>query len=188
MLRSRVVALLKVLLPLAALALLSTLFLLARQPGGDGGLPYADVRRDAMQGDAQIRGPHFSSVTSDGAMVALSAEQATPGAGGGAASEVVLNWQSPDGLSADLTAPAAQMRDGLIGLTGGVRMQTSNGWRLDSDTLSASTDHSLITADGGVRGTGPLGRVEAGQMQLRRDADGQAVLDLTGGVHLIYRP
>lgn len=186
MLRSRVVALLKVVLPLVALGLLSMLFLLSRQPGGGSALPYADGV--ALQGDAQIGRPHFSSVTRDGALIALSAETASPGDGGGAARDVALNWQSPDGLVANLTAPAAQVKNGRIDLSDGVRMVTSNGWQLDTQTLSAATEQSMILAEGAVKGDAPLGQVEAGRLQLTRDAKGNEVLDLTGGVHLIYRP
>ncbi|MEO0504251.1 MAG: hypothetical protein AAFZ14_13070, partial [Pseudomonadota bacterium] len=63
---SRFVAWLKVLLPLAALALLSTLFLLSRNTDPIAAVPFADDELLDRVRDEQITGPFFSGTTTDG--------------------------------------------------------------------------------------------------------------------------
>ena len=115
-LRSVVVAWLRVLLPLAALAILSTLFLLSRRPDPDAAIPYARIDAEARARDPRITAPSFAGVTSDGATIALTADRATPGRDGGVAGADAprLDWTAPDGLGFVLTAPRAVMQPGAI--------------------------------------------------------------------------
>ena len=61
--RSRVVAWLRVLLPLAALAILSTLFLLPKSHDPDAAIPYADVDADRMEMSRNADGQHVLNLT-----------------------------------------------------------------------------------------------------------------------------
>ena len=54
---SRLVFWLKIVLPLIALAILSTLFLVSRNIGGDGTVPFSDVDLDALARDPQLTAP-----------------------------------------------------------------------------------------------------------------------------------
>jgi len=74
---SRVVAWAKVLLPLLALALLSTLFLVARTVDPAQKLPFADIDVDAIAREQRIGAPKFNGVTKEGTAISLSADSAS---------------------------------------------------------------------------------------------------------------
>lgn len=194
--RTRIVRWLRVLLPLAALAILSTMFLFSRQPGTEPRIPYAEVDAENMARGPRVIAPEYAGVTSDGARISLKAGQATPGNDGsdGNASDLRLDWRRPDGLNADLTAPDAVLTDGLIGLRGGVRMTLSSGWTLETPMMDAATDRSRLAAGDGVDARAPFGSITAENMELlpeggaAADADEAAVLNFSGDVRLIYQP
>lgn len=187
--RTRVVRWLRVLLPLLALAMLSVMFLFSRE-GGDGRsqIPYAEVDAEAMARDPRVVAPEYAGVTADGARLTLRATEAAPGAGGGRAQDLQLDWQRPDGLRADLTAPQAGLEGEAIRLDGGVRMTTSSGWQLDTQSVEAATDQSRLTAEDGVAAQAPFGTVSARRMELVPGEGDASVLNFSGDVRLIYQP
>jgi hypothetical protein len=68
----------KIILPMLALALLSTLFLFARSPSETSGIPLAQLEELARE--QQITAPQFSGVTDDGSVIAIAAKNAKPDA------------------------------------------------------------------------------------------------------------
>ncbi|MDO5641409.1 MAG: hypothetical protein Q4G26_03330 [Paracoccus sp. (in: a-proteobacteria)] len=187
--RSRVVAWLRVLLPLAALAILSTLFLLPRAPDPDGALPYADVDAEALARDARMTRPEFAGVTEDGAAVTLTADSAGSAQDGNSDAERLrMTWRTPGGLAADLTAPEGRMDGATIRLSGGVRITTSDGWAMTVPDLDTDTASGVMQGKGGMTAFAPFGRVDADRMEITRDEAGQHVLNLSGGVRLLYQP
>ena len=187
--RTRTVRWLRVLLPLAALAILSTLFLFSRGGDSPSRIPYADVDAEAMARDPRLVAPEYAGVTDDGAQLTLRATEAAPGQGGGSARDLRLDWQRPDGLRADVTAPQGGLADGAIRLDGGVRMTTSTGWTLDAQSVEAATDRSRIAAEAGVKAEAPFGTLSAQRMELAPGADEDAsILNFSGDVRLIYQP
>ena len=192
--RTRIVRWLRVLLPLVALAILSTLFLLSKKPGGDPQIPYADVDAEEMAREPQMVLPEFAGVTADGAAITLRADQVrSDGKAVGDASRLRMTWRAEDGLAADLTAPGGTVEAGGIRLTGGVRITTSSGWAMttpevDSPTGDGETQAAII-APGEVNAFAPFGQLTAGAMELSRaDQAGDHLLNFTGGVRLIYQP
>lgn len=197
--RTRIVRWLRVVLPLLALAILSTMFLFSRDSGVEPQIPYADVDAEDMARDPRIVSPEYAGVTADGAEMTLRAAEAAPArqGDGGQAQRVMMNWRSPDGLVVDLSAPTAGVLGGIIALDGGVRMSTSSGWSVEAARIEAATDRAQILAPAGVSARAPFGELTAGGMELHpRTADGldgenrpgSATLNFTGGVRLIYRP
>ena len=79
-LRSNVVAWLKIVLPLAALAAMSTLFLLSRTIDPADAIPYATVDVEDRIREPRMTAPTYSGVTSDGAALTLTADEARPDA------------------------------------------------------------------------------------------------------------
>mgnify|MGYP000887179595 FL=1 len=185
--RTRIVRWLRVLLPLLALVMLSTMFLFSRGSDVESRIPYAEVdAQEAARGN-RIVAPEYSGVTGDGAELSLRADSVAPDGSGGRAGALALDWRRPDGLSADLTAPQGGLQDGLVRLEGGVRMTTSSGWRLDAPAVEARTDSSLIEANEGVAAEAPFGRITADRMRLAPDGDA-SVLNFSGAVRLMYEP
>ena len=186
--RSRIVAWLRVLLPLAALVILSTLFLLSRSPNPDDAIPYADVDAEALARDPrmtrQIRRGHRW-----GAAVTLTAERATPAQSDtGAAETLRMTWRAPEGLAADLTAPRGEVDGQSVRLSGGVRVTTSDGWAMTVPQVDSDLRADLITGTGGLTAFAPLGRIDANSMEISRDDEGAHVLNLSGDVRLVYQP
>ena len=187
--RTRVVAWLRVLLPLAALAILSTLFLLPKSHDPDAAIPYADVDAEALARDPRMTRPEFSGVTEDGAAVTLTAETATPAqAKNPEANQLRMTWRAQDGLAADLTAPHGKIDGDLIRLNGGVRVTTSDGWAMTVPQVDTDLSADRMLGTGGLTGFAPLGRLDANQMEVTRSPNGDYLLNLTGDVRLVYQP
>lgn len=190
--RTRIVRGLRILLPLLALVILSTMFLFSRPPGTEPRIPYADVDAEDMIREPRMVGPEHAGMTDDGTELTLRAAQAIPGRDGneGRASHLALNWKAPDGLEADLTAPDARMAEGVISLSGGVDMRISSGWTIAAPRIDAATDRTWLQATDGIEAEAPFGTLSAGAMELAPDPAGNdgSILDFTSGVRLIYLP
>mgnify|MGYP006314263865 FL=1 len=75
-------------------------------------------------------------------------------------------------------------------MSGGVRVETSAGYRLETGDLTGRLDRTQLSAPGAVVAEAPFGRIDAGAMQLDR-ADGNAgdsILVFKNRVRLVYDP
>lgn len=191
---STLVAWAKVVLPLIALALLSTLFLLSRHSAPEDLIPYADSRVEDRLRQPQLTAPTFATMTKDGAAVTLKAQAAVPGTPGsaeaGQATDLTGHVETPDGTQTDLAAPQAVLdqKASQVVLSGGVLLTNSLGYRMETPGLSVALDRTRLESAGPVVATAPMGRIEAGRMVLTRAPDGHYTLDFLGGVHLLYQP
>lgn len=191
---TRVVGWLKVALPLIALALLATLFLLADRIDPDDALPYAEVDVEARAREPRMTAPTYAGTTSDGAALTLAADEARPAAEGTSARAQGLRLQldTPDGSRTELLAPSAVMDQTQreIVLSGGVVVTTSTGYLLQTAEIAAKLDRSGLESRAPVSATGPAGEIEAGSMSLGQDNQtaGAYVLVFKDGVRLVYRP
>lgn len=189
MLRTSIVRLLRVILPLAALALLSVLFLLARKPAPQPAIPYARGGVEELSRSPGIGTPEFTTVTPDGAQVTLRAARAVPaGDDTGTAQDVTLDWRFRDGLLMLVMAPAARFQGDRLTLDGGVRMTLSSGWEMTAPELQAGIKADDLLAPRSVAVSAPFGELEAGAMRLAPGRGQGRVLELNGGVRLLYRP
>lgn len=192
MLRSRIVAWLRVILPLTALTLLSVLFLLGRTPEPDATIPYATVDPQDLAERQAITNPTYTGVTSNGSQLTISGSEAVPGKapGQGSVSNVRLTLRAQDGRAAEVSAGTAQLDDDQAVLRDGVRMTTADGWVVTAPEFDATISEGILRADDQVNIRAPFGDLTAGRMELRPTAPGNPdhVLDLKGGVRLIYRP
>ncbi|TNC46433.1 hypothetical protein FHG66_19035 [Rubellimicrobium rubrum] len=188
--RTRAIAWAKILLPLAALVLLSTVFLLARAPGGQSEIPYA--RLEEIARDPRIDRPRLAGVAPDGTTVVLSADRLMPVRGRTdlfALDAPILETESPDGGTAHLTAGTGEV-DGAsrrLRLTGGVRIEASPGTTVDTPELTADLQTGTATA-GAVQAETPFGTVDAGGLLLTQGEGKGSRLVFNGGVRLLYEP
>ncbi|PTX57912.1 lipopolysaccharide export system protein LptC [Litoreibacter ponti] len=189
---SRFVQWAKVIFPLAALGLLSTLFLFSRTIDPSDAIPFADIDVEQIARDQVLSSPRFSGATDDGTAITVDAASAVPDLTDPRRmniEEVVARIESPNGRSYGITSLRARY-DGnteTLELNGDVRIGTSNGYRLETETLTTNLQTSAITAPGKVFGKGPPGIIEAGAMELTGQ-DGTQVLVFKNGVKLIYDP
>jgi len=192
---SRFVAWVKIILPLGALALMSSLVLFSRSINPDGAAPYAEVDVHELARDQAVSAPTYSGVTSDGAAIVLSAATARPDLtdpGKGDATDIAVTIDTPDGERAHVSANSAHIdsRAGVARLNGDVQIETSSGYRLATDELTTALDRTDVATKGPVAGSGPLGTINAGKMHLSADEnrDGIYVLVFQDGVKLVYQP
>ena len=191
---TRVVSWLKVALPLAALAILSTLFLVARRIDPEAALPYAEVDVEDLAREPRMTAPTYAGTTSDGAALTLSADEARPSSDGAPAEAAALrlNLATPDGARTDLVAAEARMDPVAreVVLSGGVVVTTSSGYRLETAEMAARLDRTGLESRAPVTATGPAGDIRADRMVLSQEAQtpGAYVLVFNGGVRLVYQP
>lgn len=185
---------LKVALPLLALALLATLFLLSDQIDPEDALPYAEVDVVERAREPRMTAPSYAGITSDGASLTLTADEARPAAADApaVAQRVLLKLETPDGSRTEVQAAAAEIDRSAqrMILSGGVTVTTDTGYRLDTAEVLARLDRSGLESRDAVTATGPVGDIEAGGMVLTQDlrTPGSYVLVFNRGVRLVYRP
>lgn len=191
-LHSRLVAWLKVVLPLIALAILSTLFLLSRQTPTEGTLPYADVDVNELAREQRLAEPEYSTVTADGASLSVVAKMARPDParpGASSADDLSARIDAKSGLTVTIASRSGQLDPAAnrATFTGNVRVETSTGYRLDSPSLWTSLDRTRLEADGPVAALAPFGTIDAGYMTLTAGDAGYELV-FKKGVKLVYDP
>jgi lipopolysaccharide export system protein LptC len=191
---SRLIALLKVLLPLMALALLSTLFLLSRNQTITTEIPYADPSIQNRQSGQQITEPFFSGSTDTNDRIFVSATRlVTTGSNTGQneIEEVFAQIDTPGGTRIQLEAKkgTVNLNTRLLQLQGDVVFTTSTGYELRSDLFNARTATLHVHAPGPVTGLGLFGTLDAGAMTLHQTKGQESPhLSFNNGVRLLYKP
>lgn len=194
-LHSRLVTGLRIALPLAALGLLSTLFLLSREVDPSRALPYAAVDAEDLARDPRITAPRLSSVTADGSALTVTAGTVRIAATGHdttRAEAVTAVLTTTDGALRRFQAGHATLDEvsGVMVLSEGVEMTDTDGHAMTSGRIDIALDRTRMSSPGAIAGTGPLGRIEAGAMLIEPapDAPGLYRLRFDGGVRLVHHP
>lgn len=192
---SRLIGVVKVVLPLTALVMLSLVFLLARTIDPTKAIPMADIDVQERARDPRLSGARFAGVTEDGAAISLATETARSDAHAALRLEVTgldLMVESADGeLFAATAADGILDRGaGRFEMSGGLEVQASPGYDLTTERLTGMLDSTLIQAPGVISGIAPAGEISAGNMVLRvNSVTGSGyVLVFGGGVRLLYQP
>lgn len=192
---SRLVTVAKIILPLAAVGLLSTLFVLARSTPQGEPLRFADESVNDLASAQRLGNPVHASVTRDGTKVRIAAESFTPDpelmkvTHG---TDLVARLLTQDGLVYDITALNGLMDDiNMIStLSDDVLILTSNGYEVKTDALQLRTDLTYLESLAPVHADGPLGKLDAGRMEIYTDPDddSRTRVVFTKGVRLLYTP
>lgn len=190
---SRMVALFKVLLPLAALALLSTVFLLSRSTDPTATIPFAEQEMADRMRDQQVTAPYFSGTTSKGDEIMVTASIARPGGPNSPAEATDLSAQITmvDGVHLTLRSDTGSVAidTDIATFEGNVIITTTTGYVVLTDTLHTALSGITANTPGQIEGTGPLGDFTAGNMQIDTKTEGGPVHMLfKNGVKLIYDP
>ncbi|MGR3635623.1 MAG: LPS export ABC transporter periplasmic protein LptC [Shimia sp.] len=191
---SNMVALLKVILPLLALGLLATMFLVPRTINLESAIPFADVELETRLRDQQVTAPSFSSQTGRGHLVAVTAAKANPDPEEPArivAEDLDTRITLTNGQLITVLAEHGEM-DGAFQdllLEDGVQITTSSGLKLDTDSLIMSLDEVRAETGGPVSATLGIGQLDAGRMAIRPAGESDDIyLFFTKGVRLLYTP
>lgn len=192
---SRLIGWLKIVLPLLALVILSTLFLVARTVDPNDAIPYAEVDVEERLREPRMTAPNYAGLTADGAALTVSADEARPAEtdGAGASARALIGLlETPDGGRTELRAGEGQIDPVTrqILLSGGVTVVSSTGWQVEGESMTAAMDVTDISVPSAVTATGPAGQVTADSMRLTEDGvrEGSYLLVFNGAVKLIYQP
>lgn len=192
---SKLISWLKIVLPLTALAILSTLFLFARTPDIELTIPYADVDVDALAREPRISQPDFSGVAPDGTALQMTAITARPDPEDPArfhADGVDGEIDTPEGTRIRMRAITGLVDTGTgtATLAGDVILETSSGYAVRTEEFIARLDATRSESTGPVDVMTPFGHLTAGQFVLTRASDDTEshVLVFSDGVYLLYDP
>jgi lipopolysaccharide export system protein LptC len=198
-LRQTVSRALRVGLPLSALVLLSTIFLVSRSIDPNSAARIAGMDPEQMTRAPRIATARFAGVTRDATALTIAAQSVR--------SEVLelgdgplnLTFVMPEGLmtfpndsTARFLAAGAHLdqSQGALTADGPVTLENSDGYVLELGALTAALDQTRLSGTGGVTGRAPAGEISADAMELTRSGgtDGGYLLAFTGNVRLLYRP
>jgi lipopolysaccharide export system protein LptC len=191
---SQFVAWMRVILPLLAIGLLSTLFLFARAPDGGGEVPYSDVEVAELARDQRVTQPYYAGVAEDGATISISASQAKQDSNNSDtlnAQELSAEIVSTDGAMIQITATTGVINNvsqtaRLESLT---RIVISTGYQMETAGLIADLSTGRIETLGRVEAHSPMGLLTAGRLIVEpasESANSQVVFK--DGVQVVYQP
>ena len=192
---SRIIGWLKVVLPILALGLLSTLFLVARTVDPAQQLPFADVDVEGIARDERVGSPDYSSVTTEGAAIAVAARIAVPDADDPSkvtGQEIQAEIDLPSGEHIDIVAGRMRLNpiSGVATLSEDVVISSSLGYAIESSGIEVALDHTGVKSTGPARLSGDIGELTANQFELITQSgtkDGHLLL-FNGDVRLIFTP
>lgn len=184
---------LKIILPMSALALLSTLFLFARSPANQSQeIPIAQIEEIAQE--QKITAPQFSGVADDGSIIVIQAKDAKPEQGDATTvlvDSLTIDVDASDGTDLNITS-GTSIIDNLAQtarLEGLSRVITSSGYTMETNGLSADLKTGEIVSDGQLAVQTPFGELTAGKVRILATADGNGQqMVFTNGVRLLYTP
>lgn len=190
---SRMVAFFKVLLPLAALGLLATVFLFSRNINPTATIPFADHEIAERLREKQITAPVYSGKTANGDEISVTATEASPGVLGAPATAIDLRASllTPVGLRIDLSSNigTVDFSEKHATFEGDVEITTTTGYVLETALLHTSLDSVDANSPGKVAGDSPFGQLTAGNMTIRSENDNGTVhIVFNDGVKLVYTP
>ncbi|WP_300585382.1 hypothetical protein [Marivita sp.] len=189
---SRLIAWLKILLPLGALALLSTIFLYARGPDPIAVIPVLTGGADPTQTE-QMGSPFYAGTTENGQGLTLAARQARfsdAENSGMIADDLRAVIDVSDGNRIVIDATVGQMEEGdRLLLRDGVTLESSSGYTVRTDGLDAAVDRVAIESTSAVEADGPGLTLSAGKLRVEEIGDTADIqLLFTEGVKLVYIP
>lgn len=189
---SQIVGWAKIILPLCALGLLSTLFLFARAPTEPSEIALEEV--EAIAREQRVSAPEFSGLTDDGAIIVIAADAARPDATKPdtiGIDDMRLRMDNPDGSNIEITATQGEIdgRAQVARFLGLARLVTSTGYEMETNGLIAELQTGLVTTDGLLEIRAPFGQLTAGKVTFQMASEGisQEML-FTDGVRLLYTP
>ena len=191
-LHSQLVGWAKIILPMSALALLSTLFLFARNANttDDAALTQAEE----IAREQKVTAPEFAGVTDGGDIIIIAAKSAQPSAERPDTiqiDDIRMRLDTTDGSFVEVTAVEGEI-DGqarIASFLGLARLQTSNSYEMETNGLVAELQTGRVTSNGLLEIRAPFGDLTAGMVtfQVATPDAGQQML-FTNGVHLLYKP
>lgn len=187
---SRLVGWTKILLPLSALALLSTLFLFARGDDSSGTIPIVEI--NTLAREQGINAPAFSGIANDGSVIQLTANSAKPLDTTTLSVEApLLSVDASDGTSLTIRSGDGRLDNAArtAELTNLTRIEASSGYIMETAGMIADLGAGRFVSQGPLEIQSPYGSLTAGQVVIASaDSDLGQQMHFTQGVKLLYLP
>ncbi len=170
----------KIGLPLFAAGVLASFFLFSNARYDDA-VTFDGVDLSALGEGLKLTNPRFTGATAKGEPFTVTAEWALPD--GPRPENVELSKVSGelnliDGRYVELSALSGNLQPqaNIVELSGSVSFTSSDGYELRASRARLEAARNMLTAEGPVKASGPLGRIEAGSLRVeRRGADGDYI-------------
>lgn len=194
-LHTRIVAILKVGLPLIAAAMLLSIFLI--QPDGDQGgeIIFSEADLDQLGQGLQISNPTFTGTTRAGDRFRFTADLVQPDAAPPTRASITnlageINFA--DGQRLDVKAQGGELEiaSQILELAGDVRLHGATGYDLAADRLSIDLAKGVIEGSDEVETTGPFGNIASGTLRIAPSGAEKDIrlFSFGNGVRVIYDP
>lgn len=188
----------KVALPLIAVALLATVFLVQEEDTIAGGVVFTQGDRDTMRDGLAINNPELSGITPTGDRFFMTASRAIPSDNTlqeVALVEITARTEYLSGRIVDLEANEgmAFVQEQRVHLMGDIRIETSDGYTALTQSGVADLSSGAIYIDTKVELEGPTGRLTAGSMTIANQPQNAAsqnnqMFTFENGVTLTFQP
>lgn len=194
-LHSRVVAVLKLGLPLVAIGMLAALFLAQTDDTIGGGVKFSEGDIEALGEGLRITNPTFTGTTGGEDRFRFTAAEVLPDAAPPTRAEITRlagTLELADGPVVSLEAETGDLHipTQRLDVAGSVRLETSDGYRMLADKATLNLREGTLVAGDAVETTGPLGDITSGSVLVApADAEGETRrFSFAGGVRLVYDP
>ena len=191
---SPLIVALKIVLPLSALGLLATLFLISKPMPTQSQLPFSEAKRLDLISDQKITSPYYSGMTAGGDSVSLSARRILPDPAKEdtvLVEDIALLIKPRQAQQIRLTAGLGRYqveKDELV-VDQLVEVISDAGYRVSSPKVLVKLSKTWLRAEGPVEGRAPNGRLSAGEMEIFREEATQGLqIVFKGGIKLLYDP
>ncbi len=194
---SRMVSVLKLGLPVAALGLLMAVFLVSHEDELEGGLSFSKADLEAMGTGLRVTNPNFSGSSTRGDIYDFVAGAVVPqdlAMSVASISDLSGTIRFADGAILDLIAAEADfdLENQKLLLSSGIKLQTDGGYTASAGNVAVDLAKGVLSGTDGVSAQGQMGDIEAAAMQINSvttlGLDSDAVIKFSGGVRLHYIP
>jgi lipopolysaccharide export system protein LptC len=186
--RSRFLRAVKFVLPLLAVAILSSLFLFSQPITLGGALPFADIDLADRLREPKMTDVRLASTTDKGAELALTADAVVPTSTTQTIARNAKGTITPlNGNATTFTAPQISYTEdtALATLTGGVQI-TSADYTMTTEAMDVQINAAKLQSRSPVSAKGPLGTLQAGGHDCARKRWGAiSVLQFGGSVGIL---
>ena len=191
---SMMVTTLKVILPLVALGLLVSMFLMSKKVPELTEIPFSQRELIERSKGQQMSTPYYLGVTRSGDKISVAANALKPDGHNGSnafADQISSKLETKDGATIHMFSDSGFLYNDteMVVMEGSVSVITTDGYQLRASKIDARLDQTWIFAQGPIQGSVPYGRLDAGSLEIVRSAETGALnFHFKGGVKMIYLP
>ena len=192
---SRIVAVLKVGLPLVALGLLAGLFLVRTEDELAGSLMFSDADLAALTSGMQVSNATFSGTTDQGDAFRFNTREVIPDAAPPTRAAIAglegsLVFEGGNSMTLSATQGDLDISGQRLSLTGDVTVATADGYAVRSPHMEINLREGLVEAENPVLAEGPAGNIRARALRIARTAEDPDlhIATFTGAVRAVLQP